>query len=130
MAPVNGGKENGYMKKKTVINSKKQYSKMKKNKSSEPKIVKERHIIYRSDKQRVKAPLYTNEQIGKIEIVKDFLPSPDELALKDPTVKVTLNLSKYSVDFFKALAEKSGSQYQKVIRNLLDRYAQNFTGQI
>ena len=103
---------------------------MKKNKSSEPKIVKERHIIYRSDKQRVKAPLYTNEQIGKIEIVKDFLPSPDELALKDPTVKVTLNLSKYSVDFFKALAEKSGSQYQKVIRNLLDRYAQNFTNRI
>ncbi len=35
---------------------------------------------------------YTNEKIGKVEIVKDFLPGPDELVFKESNVKVTLNL--------------------------------------
>ena len=35
---------------------------------------------------------YTNEPIGKIKIVKDFLPKPEELILKEDTVKVTLLL--------------------------------------
>ncbi len=102
---------------------------MKKSKSAASKTVKEKQVVYRSDNERVKSLLYTNEEIGKIEIVKDFLPSPDELALKDSTVKVTLNLSKSSVDFFKALAQKNKSQYQKVIRNLLDSYTSNYTKQ-
>jgi len=98
-------------------------------KSAASKTVKENQVVYRSDNKRVKSPLYTNEEIGKIEIVKDFLPAPEELVLKDTNIKVTLNLSKTSVDFFKALAQKNKSQYQKVIRNLLDKYTQNFTGQ-
>lgn len=75
-------------------------------------------------KKRIK---YTNERIGKIEVVRDFLPSPEELALKEINVKVTLNLSKSSIDFFKEVAKKNGSQYQKVIRNLLDQYASRFS---
>lgn len=70
---------------------------------------------------------YSNEKIGKITIVSDFLPKPEELILKEDTMKVTLNLSKSSVEFFKGLAQKHGSQYQKVIRNLLDRYASHFS---
>lgn len=75
-------------------------------------------------KKRIK---YTNERIGKIEVLRDFLPSPEELALKEINVKVTLNLSKSSIDFFKEVAKKNGSQYQKVIRNLLDQYASRFS---
>lgn len=44
---------------------------------------------------------YTGEPIKKVKVVSDFLPSPEELALKDETVKVTIALSKTSVDFFK-----------------------------
>jgi len=44
---------------------------------------------------------YTGEHIGEIETVKDFLPSPDDLIFKEKTVKVTLNLKKSSIDFFK-----------------------------
>ena len=133
------------MKKKTSKNTKIQKPKFKnqnkmqrtgsksgisdKFKSAASKTVKEKQVVYRSDNERVKSLLYTNEEIGKIEIVKDFLPAPDELALKDSTVKVTLNLSKSSVDFFKALAQKNKSQYQKVIRNLLDSYTSNYTKQ-
>jgi predicted DNA binding CopG/RHH family protein len=77
-------------------------------------------------KQRKKVK-YTDEPIGKIKIIPDFLPSPDELAPKDETVKVTLFLSKSSVDFFKQLAEQKHTRYQKMIRMLLDKYASHFS---
>lgn len=44
---------------------------------------------------------YTDEPGGKMKVISDFLPSPEELALKDETAKVTINLSKASVEFFK-----------------------------
>ena len=65
---------------------------------------------------------YTNEPMGKVRVVADFLPSPEELVLKDETVKVTISLSKASVDFFKEEARKHHTQYQKMIRRLLDEY--------
>ena len=46
---------------------------------------------------------YSNEKIGRVEVVKDFLPKPEDLIFKEDTVKVTLNLSKSSVEFFKKL---------------------------
>ena len=65
---------------------------------------------------------YTDEPIGKVRVIADFLPSPEQLALKDETVKVTLSLSKASVDFFKKEAKKYNTQYQRMIRRLLDEY--------
>ena len=65
---------------------------------------------------------YTDESMGKVRVISDFLPSPEELALKDETVKVTISLSKVSVDFFKNEAKKYNTQYQKMIRRLLDEY--------
>ena len=71
-------------------------------------------------KEKIK---YTDEPIGKVKIIYDFLPTPEELALKDETVKVTIALSKASVDFFKKEAKKYNTPYQKMIRRLLDEYA-------
>lgn len=65
---------------------------------------------------------YTDEPMGKVKVVSDFLPSPEELALKDETVKVTITLSKGSVEFFKKEAKKHNTHYQKMIRRLLDEY--------
>ena len=65
---------------------------------------------------------YEDEPIGKVNVISDFLPSPEELALKDETVKVTIALSKASVEFFKNEAKKYNTQYQKMIRRLLDEY--------
>ena len=70
---------------------------------------------------------YGDEEIGEVEIVKDFLPKPEDLVFKEDTVKVTLNLSKSSIEFFKGIARKHGSQYQKVIRNLLDNYSSHYS---
>jgi predicted DNA binding CopG/RHH family protein len=65
---------------------------------------------------------YADEPMGNVKVIKDFLPSPEELALKDETVKVTISLSRASVDFFKNEAKKYNTQYQKMIRRLLDEY--------
>lgn len=72
---------------------------------------------------------YTNEAIGKIKIIKDFLPDPEQLILKENTVKITLLLSKNSVDYFKEEANKHDASYQTMIRVLLDKYAQHYKKQ-
>jgi predicted DNA binding CopG/RHH family protein len=69
---------------------------------------------------------YTNEPLGKTKIIKDFLPPPDSLVLKDEKVKVTISLSKDSVDFFKREAKKQKTSYQKMIRKVIDLYASHF----
>jgi len=65
---------------------------------------------------------YTNDPLGKVEVVADMLPSPEELAFKEDSVKVTITLSKSSVDFFKLEAKKHDTKYQQMIRRLLDAY--------
>ncbi len=65
---------------------------------------------------------YTDEPMGKVKVIKDFLPSPEELAFKEETIKITISLSKASVDFFKKEANLYHTQYQKMIRRLLDEY--------
>lgn len=65
---------------------------------------------------------YTDEPLGEVKVVSDFLPSPQELAFREETVKVTISLSRKSVDFFKSEADKHHTQYQRMIRQLLDAY--------
>jgi hypothetical protein len=81
-------------------------------------------VIGEEEKKSMKGKIkYTNEPLGKLHIVEDFLPPPQELAFSQESVKVTIALSKASVDFFKKEARKHGAQYQKMIRRLLDIYA-------
>jgi predicted DNA binding CopG/RHH family protein len=69
---------------------------------------------------------YTDERIGKIKIVDDFLPKPQELVLKEETTKITISLTKSSIDFFKSEAEKLHTNYQTMIRVLLDKYVSHY----
>lgn len=68
---------------------------------------------------------YTAEPIGNLEVVPDFLPQPEDLVFREEGVKVTISLSKRSVEFFKDEARKHNTQYQRMIRRLLDAYAQH-----
>lgn len=70
---------------------------------------------------------YTDEPLGRVEVVEDFLPPPEQLVLKEDGVKVTISLSRKSVDFFKARAAASKVPYQRMIRALLDSYADRFS---
>jgi len=70
---------------------------------------------------------YTDEPLGELKIVPDFLPAPEHLVFCDEGVKVTITLSKRSIDFFKSEARKHGTQYQRMIRRLLDAYTEHQT---
>lgn len=59
---------------------------------------------------------------GKLTVVKDDLPPPDQLWIPDDGVKVTLKLTRRSIQFFKSLARKKRSKYQRLIRELVDHY--------
>lgn len=65
---------------------------------------------------------YTNEPIGELKLVADFLPSPEELSLKNKNTKITISLSSESIQYFKEQAAIHHVQYQKMIRQLLDEY--------
>ncbi len=66
---------------------------------------------------------YTDEPLGNVRVINDFLPPPEELAFSDEKIKVTMSLTKASVDFFKDEAKKRHVSYQAMIRKLLDFYA-------
>ena len=72
---------------------------------------------------------YTKGPIGKLRAVDDFLPSPENLLFNEEKTKVTINLSTHSLNYFKGEAEKHNSSYQRMIRNLLDRYAMHYQSQ-
>lgn len=65
---------------------------------------------------------YHDEPWGEPEVITDFLPTPDQLAFQEEGVKVTLALSKKSIDFFKSEASKRHTPYQRMIRRLVDAY--------
>ena len=69
---------------------------------------------------------YTDEPLGVLKEVEDFLRAPDELVLKSDNLKVTILLSRTSVDFFKRKAKARHTQYQKMIRRLIDLYAAHY----
>ncbi len=77
----------------------------------------------RSMKRKIK---YTEEPMGELRTVKDFLPPPEQLVLKEENIKVTISLNKSSVEYFKKEAQKHRTSYQRMIRRLLDWYASQY----
>jgi predicted DNA binding CopG/RHH family protein len=74
-------------------------------------------------KNRIK---YTDEPMGDLRVVRDFLPPPDQRALKEENVKITISLRKSSVEFFKKEAKRHRTSYQKMIRRVIDWYASQY----
>lgn len=69
---------------------------------------------------------YTDEPMGELRVIKDFLPPPDRLVLKEENVKITISLKKSSVEFFKKEAQKHQTSYQRMIRRIIDWYASQY----
>jgi predicted DNA binding CopG/RHH family protein len=69
---------------------------------------------------------YSKGEIGEVEIINDFLPAPKDLILKNDSIKITISLSKDSIDFFKSQAFKYHTPYQKIIKTVLDKYADHY----
>jgi predicted DNA binding CopG/RHH family protein len=68
---------------------------------------------------------YSAGEIGRVRVVQDFLPA---LVPREENVKVTLSLSRRSVDFFKRAAKARRVPYQRMIRALVDAYAEKQAG--
>ncbi len=64
--------------------------------------------------------------MGEVKVVRDFLPPPEKLVPKESNVKITISLSKASVDFFKKEAKKHRTSYQKMIRRVIDVYTEQY----
>jgi hypothetical protein len=75
-----------------------------------------------------KAVTSTKGEIGKVRVVDDFLPPPEDLVPVDDTVKVTLSLTRRSVDFFRREGKKRRVPYQRMIRALVDGYSERQAG--
>jgi uncharacterized DUF497 family protein len=71
---------------------------------------------------------YTAGEIGRVRVIEDFLPRPEALVPREDNVKVTLALSRRSVDFFKRAAKQRRVPYQRMIRALVDTYAERQAG--
>ena len=69
---------------------------------------------------------YAEEPMGDLRIIRDFLPPPDQLVMKEDNIKVTISLKKSSVSFFKKEAKRHNTSYQKMIRQVIDWYASHY----
>ena len=58
--------------------------------------------------------------------VEDFLPPPELLIPREETKKITILLSKRSIDFFKKASIENHIPYQQMIRKILDSYTEHY----
>jgi len=68
---------------------------------------------------------YSDESM-KFKVIDDFLPSPEILAMREDNRRVTITLSKESIEFFKKYAKKTHGHYQAMIRRILDHYVSHY----
>jgi len=73
------------------------------------------------------APSRVGKAIETSVKVKDFLPPPEDLIDEEENIKVTIQLSKKSISFFKKNAVRQGIPYQRMIKKVLDLYADAYS---
>lgn len=73
------------------------------------------------------APGKISRAIMTSDIIEDFLPAPENLIKKEDTVKITIQLSKKSISFFKKKAHELGVPYQVMIKTVLDKYTSHYS---
>ena len=67
-----------------------------------------------------------DEPIGNLKRVADFLPPPSELLPNEEALKITLSIDSETVNFFKKVAKKNGTKYQRMMREVLKGYAKRY----
>jgi hypothetical protein len=67
---------------------------------------------------------YTDEILHIGERVKDMLPPPGQLIKRKSNIKITLEVTEESLVFFKKQAKRARVPYQRMMRALIDTYAQ------
>lgn len=60
------------------------------------------------------------------QLVNDMLPPPEELAFREKSERITINLSGSSLAFFRKRAREMNIPYQRMIKQVLDLYSQKY----
>lgn len=68
-----------------------------------------------------------NRPVGKLTRVPDFLPSPEMLMQPENVTKITISIDTDTIEFFKEVAKKNGTKYQRMMREVLKSYARRFS---
>ena len=56
-----------------------------------------------------------------------MLPPPDQLVFREENERITINLSKFSMDFFRSKAAELNIPYQRMIKRVLDLYSKRYS---
>lgn len=64
--------------------------------------------------------------VGKLTQIPDFLPPPSQLLPNEEAVKITLSVTADTLKFFKSAAKDSGTKYQRMMRAVLNGYAEKY----
>jgi predicted DNA binding CopG/RHH family protein len=72
------------------------------------------------------APLDIAQALQSAVPIEDFLPSPDQLILKEEKEKITIAINKRSLELFKSYAGKHNAKYQTMINDVVSSYADKF----
>ena len=72
------------------------------------------------------APDDIHDAIINAREVEDFLPPPELLFTKEETKKITISLSRKSIDYFKEVSKQNHIPYQQLIRKILDNYTEHY----
>lgn len=70
-----------------------------------------------------KSPDWQNLPIEKINQTAKRMPYPIGLVSSEKKVLVTIYLNKFTIDFFKKEANRYHTKYQRMMRTVLDLYA-------
>ncbi len=81
----------------------------------------------KKDNRYEDAPEEIRQALSAAKQIKDFLPPPEQLILKEETKKVTIVLSRKSVAFFKEKSKAAHVPYQQMIRKVLDNYTEAYS---
>ncbi|MEI8233208.1 MAG: hypothetical protein WCH57_00830 [Verrucomicrobiota bacterium] len=67
--------------------------------------------------------LAKGKPLSRKEVAALGLPTPEQLAGKTDTVKISLAVDREALAFFKFEAKRLGTSYQRMMRNLLTSYS-------
>ena len=73
-----------------------------------------------------KAPADMARALEAAVSIEDFLPSPDQLVLRQDKEKITISLDKRNVDLFRHYAKKHNAKYQTMMNDVLGEYADKY----
>ena len=101
---------------------------MKKNSHKTPVFDREGYKINLTDLNGESLPDVGRSRVLTKNTIRSLgIPSPDQLASEKEMEKITIELEKTSLDFFRSEAVRHHASYQRMIRNLLSAYAKGMS---